>query len=440
MTNIALTPVTAVTCNDAFEVLDNAAIHIADGRITYIGPAADAPPFEADETIGGPHLVALPGLVNTHTHSAMTLLRGYADDMALEPWLHEKIWPFEAHLSGDDVYHGTLLAIVEMLRGGTTCFADMYHFYEDGVRAMIETGIRACPGGVLLGFLPEPERRIANAISFVRNFSGAGDGRITPFLAPHSLYTCNREQWSAMIDGARELGAPITTHVSETKREVADVTAQWGASPVQTLFEIGALDGPLVAAHCVHLDDRDIEIMSRRDSDGGTYFRVAHNPISNLKLASGFAPVPRLLQEGVTIGVATDSTASNNTLDMWEEMRIAALIHKATSGDPTAISAREALLMATREGARCLNLGHEIGSLEVGKKADVLLMDFDKPHLTPRHNVVSHLVYAANSSDVDTVLVDGEILVRGREFTRLDAARICADASAAAQRLVKAAV
>jgi 5-methylthioadenosine/S-adenosylhomocysteine deaminase len=242
-----------------------------------------------------------------------------------------------------------------------------------------------------------------------------------------------------MINGARELNVPIHTHIAETKREVAEVTAQWGASPVQTLEQIGALEGPLLAAHCIHLDDRDIEIMSLPDGAGSTNFRVAHNPISNLKLASGFAPVSRFLAEGITVGVATDSTASNNTLDMWEEMRVAALIHKATSGDPTAISARQALLMATREGANCLNLGHAIGSLEAGKKADILLMDFDKPHLVPRHNVVSHLVYAAGSADVDTVMVDGEILVRAGEFTRMDVAQVCADATAAAARLVVAA-
>jgi 5-methylthioadenosine/S-adenosylhomocysteine deaminase len=303
---------------------------------------------------------------------------------------------------------------------------------------MIETGIRACPGGVLLGFLPEPQRRIANAIAFVRDYNGAADGRITPFIGPHSLYTCNRDHWVAMIAGARELDVPIHTHVAETKREVADVTAQWGATPVQTLEQIGALEGPLLAAHCIHLDDNDIQIMSRRDGNGATNFRVAHNPISNLKLASGFAPVPRFLAEGITTGVATDSTASNNTLDMWEEMRVAALIHKATSGDPTAVSAQQALLMATREGASCLNLGHEIGSLEVGTKADVLLMDFDKPHLYPHHNVVSHLVYAAGSADVDSVIVDGQILVRGGQCTKLDASRICAEAQAAANRLVAA--
>lgn len=429
MPKILLSPVTAVTCNDAFEVIENAAIHIEDGRITFVGRAQDAPPFAADQTIGGEHLVAMPGLINTHTHSAMTLLRGYADDMALEPWLQTKIWPFEGNLNQDDVYWGTMLAIAEMLRGGTTTFADMYFFYEEGARAITQTGIRSCPGAVFLGFLPEPEKRLENAKSFVRDYAGAAEGRITPFFAPHSLYTVNADQWQTIIGWARELNVPIHTHVAETKREVEDVTKQWGQTPVQTLEKIGALEGPLLAAHCVHLTEADLNIMQRRD------LRVAHNPTSNLKLASGFSPVPELLKRGVKVGLGPDGTASNNNLDMWEELHLAALIHKATTGDPTAVSAQQALLMATRDGARCLSLEKEIGSLQTGKKADVILVDFDAPHLTPCFNVVSHLVYAAGASDVHSVIVDGEVLMHERRFTQLDTGQIMAKARESSKRL-----
>lgn len=436
MNRIRLAPVCAVTCNDGFEVIDNAAIHIEGDRIVYVGPQASAPPFDAQETIGGEHRVALPGLVNAHTHAAMTLMRGYADDMALEPWLHTKIWPFEANLQADDVYWGTLLAIVEMLRGGTTTFADMYFFYESGAQAVIESGIRACPGGVLLGFLPEAERRIANAIAFARDMRGAADGRIVPTLAPHSLYTCNREQWHAMIEGARANDLMITTHIAETRREVEDVRREWGHTPVRVLQEIGALDGPLLAAHGIYVDDGEFDIIdAHRDARGQSTLRIAHNPTSNLKLASGFAPIPKYLQRGITVALGPDGTASNNDLDMWEEMRLAALLHKATTGDPTAISAQQALLMATREGARALDLDDEIGTLEAGKKADIILVDFDKPHLTPRHNVVSHLVYAAKAADVDTVLIDGKVLLRDGQFTALDAKQISAEATARAQKL-----
>lgn len=436
MNRIRLLPGCAVTCNDQFELIENAAIHIEGDSIVYIGPQDSAPAFEADETIAGQHLVALPGLVNAHTHAAMTLLRGYADDMALEPWLHAKIWPFEANLQGDDVYWGTLLAIAEMLRGGTTTFADMYFFYERGAQAVIESGMRACPGGVLLGFLPEPQRRIANAIAFARDMRGAGDSRIVPTIAPHSLYTCNREHWRAMIEGARAHDLMITTHIAETRREVEDVRREWGNSPIRVLQEIGALDGPLLAAHCIYVDDEEFDILdSHRDARGQSTLRVAHNPTSNLKLASGFAPIPKYLERNITVALGPDGTASNNDLDMWEEMRLAALLHKATTGDPTAISAQQALLMATREGARALNLDHQIGTLETGKIADIVLVDFDKPHLTPRHNVVSHLVYAAKAADVDTVLVNGKVLLRGGQFTTLDVVQISAEANSRAQKL-----
>lgn len=427
---LLLSPVTAVTCNPSFEVIENAAIQIEDEQLVYVGEARTQPPFEADEVIGGSQFVALPGLVNTHTHAAMTLLRGYADDMALEPWLHTKIWPFESHLQAEDVYWGTQLAIAEMLRGGTTTFGDMYFFYHEGARAILESGIRACPGGVLLGFLPEADQRLRNAIEFVREYSG-GEGLIRPTLAPHSLYTCNRSQWEIIVATARELGVLIHTHAAETQREVAEVTRDWGASPIQTLKALGATESGVLAAHCVHVDGVDLEIMQHEK------FCVAHNPSSNLKLASGFAPVPEFLRRGITTGLATDGAASNNNLDVWTEMRLAALMHKGQSGDPTAVSARETLWMATLYGARCLGLESDIGSLEAGKKADVILLDFDQPHLTPRHSVASHLVYAAHSSDVDTVIVNGRVLLRGGEFAKLDAKRISARAQEHATRLAK---
>jgi 5-methylthioadenosine/S-adenosylhomocysteine deaminase len=233
-----------------------------------------------------------------------------------------------------------------------------------------------------------------------------------------------------IIGGAHDLGVMITTHASETRREVADVTAMWGQSPVQTLEKIGALEVPLLAAHCVYTDEKDREIMAARD------FRVAHNPQSNLKLASGIAPVDDYLRRGITVGLGPDGTASNNNLDMWEELRLAATLHKAATGDPTQVSARQALEMATIQGARCIGLESQIGSLEVGKKADVVLVDFDKPHLYPRHSVVSHLVYAVNSADVHSVLVDGRFLLKGTEFTALDVNQICAESARIARELV----
>ena len=409
---IALYPSVAVGCGPDFGTIENPAIHIENERFTFVGARAGAPAFEADETVEGDHLVAMPGLINTHTHAGMTLLRGYADDLPLEVWLQTKIWPFEANLASDDVYFGTLLACAEMIRGGTTTFCDMYFHEDRGVEAALSAGMRMCPGAVLLGFLPGADEKIANAREFVRQWRG--HELITPFLAPHSLYTCDEVQWRKLVEIAREERAIITTHASETRREVADVTDKWGQSPIQTLQKLGALDGHLLAAHCVYTDELDRDIMQ------STPFFVAHNPQSNLKLASGIAPVEDYLRRGIGVGLGPDGVASNNRLDVWQEMRLAATLHKATTGDATTISALQALKMATLDGARCLGLSHQIGTLENGKRADLVLVDFDKPHFYPRHNVVSHLVYAAGASDVDSTMVNGRFLLRGGKWQTLD--------------------
>jgi len=414
--NLALYPLAAVGCGAAFETLHNPVIHISNGRFVYVGSREGAPEFRTDETLENPHLVAMPGLINTHTHAGMTLLRGYADDLPLEEWLQTKIWPFEANLSGDDVFHATLLACAEMIRGGTTTFCDMYFHERRGVEAALQSGMRMCPGAVLLGFLPHAMDKIEAMREFVRDFRG--HELITPFLAPHSLYTCDEAQWRRLIEIAGEEGAPITTHASETLKEVEDVSRQWGQSPIQTLRKIGALDEHLLAAHCVHTDETDRDIMAQ------TPFFVAHNPQSNLKLASGIAPVADYLKRGITVGLAPDGTASNNNLDMWEEMRLAATLHKAQTLDATAISAHQALKMATLEGARCLGLAEQTGSLEEGKWADLLLIDFDATHLFPRHNLTSLLVYSAGAGDVHSTLVGGKFLLRAREFQTLDVREI----------------
>jgi 5-methylthioadenosine/S-adenosylhomocysteine deaminase len=424
---IALHPFVAVGCGSNFDTIANPAIHIENDRFVYVGPRQGAPEFEADETLEGEHLVAMPGLVNTHTHAGMTLLRGYADDMALEPWLQTKIWPFEANLSGDDVFQATLLACAEMIRGGTTTFCDLYFHERRGVEAALQSGMRMCPGAVLLGFLPGADEKIRQARDFLRDFGG--HELISPFLAPHSLYTCDLNQWQQLIEIAREESAIITTHIAETRREVADVTEKWGQSPVQTLKKIGALDGHLLAAHCVYTDEADREIMAQ------TPFFVAHNPQSNLKLGSGIAPVADYVQRGICVGLAPDGTASNNNLDMWEEMRLAATLHKAATLDATAVSAEQALRMATLDGARCLGLGEQTGSLEVGKRADCVMVDFDRPHLFPRHNITSLLVYSAGAGDVHSTLVNGRFLLRNFELRTLDARAIQSECERRAQEL-----
>jgi 5-methylthioadenosine/S-adenosylhomocysteine deaminase len=395
-----------------------------------VGPGeAFQPSGEPDDLIDGTDCVLLPGLVNAHTHAAMTLFRGSADDMPLEPWLEQKIWPVEMKLRPADVYWATKLAIAEMLRAGVTCFNDMYHFPEAGARAAIDAGIRMCPSGVLLGFLPNAEDLLSEAIEFCREFEEAGGGRITPMLAPHAPYTCPRPMLERVIAAACGLGVPIHIHLAETQDNVQSALDSYGKRPIEAMQEIGLFQVFVSAPHCVHLSDAEIEIIARAPVG------VAHCPGSNMKLSSGVAPVPELLAAGATVGLGTDGCASNNNLDLLEEARLAALLAKVNTGDPTALPAETALTLATRGSAEALSLADRIGTLEPGKRADCILIDLDQPHLYPRHNVVSHLIYAARAGDVRITIVDGEVLLRDGEFTRLDEREVIARTCESADRL-----
>lgn len=411
-------------------VLSSGALEAVDGAITYVGPAAGLPeaaqPADLRETIDGAGMLLMPGMVNAHTHLAMTLFRGYADDMPLKPWLEEKIWPIEMKLTGEDVYWGSMLGIVEMLRAGVTCFNDMYHFFEDGTRAAVDGGIRALPSGVLLGFVGDPLENLKKAVEFALR---SRTERITPMLGPHAPYTCSDELLRAVRDAALEHGLAVHIHLSETQQEVADSVGAHGATPVRHLADLGLLDGHVTAAHCVHLTDEDTEILTEKRVG------IAHCPGSNMKLASGFQPLPKLLEAGALVGLGTDGAASNNNLDLLEEARLAALLHKGFSGDPTVINAHQALRMATIGGAAAVGLEQQIGTLEVGKRADCILVNLQGAHTQPLFDVESQMVYAAQSSDVDTVIVDGEVLVKGGQLTRLDEAEVIARATACARRL-----
>lgn len=401
-------------------------------EITYAGPAAGAPrrePGDVAEAIDGSNCVAFPGLINAHTHLAMVLLRGFADDLPLMEWLEQKIWPTEANLEEQDVYWGTRLGVLELLRGGVTCFNDMYHYYETAADAAIDGGIRACPSGVLLGFLPNAGDVLERALDFAGRMRAQCAARVHPMLGPHAPYTCPADLLQRVVQGARANDLPIHIHVAETEQEVADAREQWGMSPVQRLEDLGVFDGPALAAHCVWLDDRDIDILVDRQVG------IAHCPGSNMKLASGFAPIPTLLERGAVVGLGTDGAASNNNLDLFEEMMLAAKIHKGNSGDPTVVKAHEALAMATREGARALGIGHLVGTLEPGKRADIALLDLSAPHLHPVHNVVSHFVYAARASDVKLTVVDGAVVMRDGEFPGQDVEEVYGECARRATRL-----
>jgi len=359
------------------------------------------------------------------------LVRGFADDLRVEEWLREKIWPMEMQLEEEDCYWGGLLGIVEMLKSGTTTFNDMYHFFEATARAARDSGIRACPSEVLLSFLPDARERMERAFRQAREWKGGADGRVRPMFAPHATYSVSEGMMREVVEEAKRQGLRVHIHLAETANEVEQSRAHTGRSPVQVAAEQGAFEPGALAAHCVHVSDGDVAILAEGRVG------VSHNPTSNLKLASGFAPVAKMLAQGVTVGLGTDGAASNNNLDMWEELRLAAIMHKAVTGDPTVLPAAQALRLATLGGAEALGLEKEIGSLEPGKKADIVLIDLRQPHLTPLFEPISHLVYCARADDVHTVIVNGEVLVDEGRCVRLDEAEIMAKGAEHARALLK---
>ncbi|AOQ23631.1 5-methylthioadenosine/S-adenosylhomocysteine deaminase [Moorella thermoacetica] len=402
-------------------VIAKGVIAINDDRLHYVGRADGLPAgWQADTVIEAGDMVALPGLVNAHTHAAMTLLRSYADDLPLKQWLEEKIWPREDRLEREDIYWGSKLALLEMIRSGTTTFADMYFHMDAVAEAVVESGLRAslCQG--LIGLQDTSNKRLEAGISLVKEWHGAGEGRITTMLGPHAPNTCTPEYLTRVAETAAGLGVGLHIHLAETRGEVEDVKARYGATPVALVNKLGLLDLSVLAAHCVHLTTEEIAILAEKKVG------VAHCPESNLKLASGVAPVKEMLAAGVNVAIGTDGAASNNNLDMVAETRTAALLAKGITGDPTVVPAHKALVMATLNGARALGLEKEIGTLEAGKKADLILVDMRQPHLMPPNDVEANLVYAARGSDVDTVIVNGKILMARGEVKTLDAEEIYA--------------
>ena len=397
-------------------VVQEGSIAIEGDKITAIGEVPAS--WKPDRTIDAKDKFAVPGFVNAHTHASMTLLRSYADDMKLMDWLQQKIWPIEAKMRNEDVYWGAMLAAVEMIQSGTTTFADMYGPDMEKVAEVVETsGLRAVLSRGLIGVAPDADEKLQENATLFKNWHKKADGRITVMFGPHALYTCPPDYLRKVAETAKALGAEIHIHMSETKGEVEDCLKQYGKRPFAHVASTGLFDNGTLAAHCVHLDDEDVAIIKKYG------IRVAHNPGSNMKLASGIAPVPRLLKEDVCVALGTDGASSNNNLDMLEEVNLAAMLHKVASYDPEAVPAREALCMGTVYGAKAVGLS-EVGSLKEGYKADIVLFDMNSPAWVPRHDPVSLLVYSANAASVDTVIVDGRILMEKRELLTLDEERI----------------
>ncbi len=402
-------------------------IVVDKGRIVSVGAVGTMGAFRREMDASN-HAV-MPGFVNCHGHAAMTLLRGIGDDLPLHQWLEEEMWPREDRLDGEAVYWGTMLAIAEMLKSGTTTFTDMYFFMDDVARAVEETGIRAVLSRGMIGTSEEEgSSRMEDSEEFVRRWHGAAGGRISVMLGPHAPYTCSETYLSRVANLSARLAVPVQTHISETEHEVETMLARHGKTPVEIVRDSGLMDRPLIAAHCVDLRQGDIEILAEKE------VTVAHNPGSNLKLGSGIAPIPGLLEKGVVVGLGTDGAASNNNLDMMEEMRLAALIHKGANRQPTLLPAETVFSMATEAGGRALFLD-DVGRLEPGCRADIVLMCLNRPHLTPANNILSHMVYAAQPSDVDTVIVDGRVLVEGGRLVELDEEKIMAEAERCARQI-----
>ena len=412
-------------------------IGITGGRIALVGEsAAEAEAFAARfgaagnlRVIDGSRFVAMPGLVNLHNHVSMALMRSYADDMPLMRWLKEKIWPFEARLTPDDIYLGAKLGIAEMLLGGTTTFVDMYLMADRVAEAVDETGIRAvvCPTFFDDGI----ENHEPAAIAVIERFNGRDDDRITVRIAPHAPYTNSPDTIRKAVEVCKKYGVGIHVHLSETLDEAEIIRNAYGKTPTEYLADLGLFDVPTLAVHCVHLSETDMDILLRHGVS------VGHNPQSNMKLASGIAPVARMIERGITVGIGTDGPSSNNDLDMWDEMRTASLLQKVATGDPCVLPAYHTLQMATCQGARALGMEGRIGVLVPGARADVILIDTDKAHLTPQHDLISNLVYCGKASDVNTVIVDGRTLVENRQLLRLDVQSLCRAAEKRAEELVK---
>ena len=408
---------TVVVMDDGGTILEGGAVLIEGDRIAALIAAGGPRPTGVRVIDATGHLV-IPGLVNTHGHAAMSLLRGLADDLPLMTWLNDYIFPAEAALVAPDfVYWGTLLSSVEMLKGGTTTFADMYYFRDDMARATIDAGIRSVTGPHVIGFptpdFPTPEASLADAAEFMERYRG--HPTVVPAVAAHALYTTPLEAVEAAFRLAERYDAPFQIHAVEDPSE--DVTARelTGMGVVEALESIGALRPGTVLAHSIYLSDEDIQ----RIAAGGA--GIAHNPQSNMKLGvARAAPVAKALAAGIPVGIGTDGPASNNDLDMFDEMDAAAKLQKFMLGDPAALPAATVFRMATMGGARVLNLHDEIGSLEPGKRADIVLVDMQRPGLTPLYSIYSHLVYAARGSDVTTVIVNGRVVVEDGEILTVD--------------------
>jgi 5-methylthioadenosine/S-adenosylhomocysteine deaminase len=426
---------TVVTMDGSRRVIEDGAIAVRGGRVVAVDDTKDIDRrYTAREVINAGGKVVIPGLINGHTHVPMTLFRGIADDLDLQEWLTKYIFPAEAkNVTEDFVRVGTRLGIAEMLRSGTTTYCDMYYFEDAIADETFKAGMRGVLGETVIDFPVADNKTYEEGLQYSERFINhwKGNSLIVPAIAPHAPYTVSEDHLKAARALSDRTGAPVVIHISETKREVDDSVKAKGASPVDYLNRIGFLNNRTIAAHMVWPSDGELDLLKRLGVG------IVHNPQSNMKLASGVTPVPKMLRENLPVGLGTDGAASNNDLNLWEEMDSAAKLHKLISNDPKVVTAEEAFEMATIRGARALHLEKEIGSIEKGKRADIVIVDLESLNQTPSYNIYSDLVYSTKAGDVRTVIIEGRVVMRERRLLTLNEETIKADARRYRERIIK---
>jgi len=421
--------VAVITLDDEGRVLPHADVAIDGERILAVGEVPAG--FEADEVVDGRDRLLMPGFFNAHTHAAMTLVRGWADDLPLDRWFNERIWVAESALREEDVYWGAALAAAEMIRGGTVGFADHYFHMDRVAEVVVEAGLRANLAWCVFGLGPEAEigADLDGSIGFAERWQGEADGRIRTVLGPHAPYTCPREFLGRVAREAARHDLGVHIHLAESEGQVEDSLKRYGVTPVALLDQLGLFDVPAIAAHCIYASEGDLDILWEKS------VHVVQCPNCHMKLGMGVTPVPAMLARGINVALGTDGAASNNDLDMLQEARLAALIQKNHLRDPEVFPGELALRLATEAGARALGL-EDCGIVAPGGLADLILFDLDRPHMRPRHDLVANVLYAAKPSDVTHVMVNGRWLLRGGELTTLDEERILYEAERRAWRMV----
>lgn len=432
--NILLKNIGIITADEKCPFIDNGSVCIKDGIIEFAGTTSEVPEdFHADKVIAGKNRLVMPGLINAHTHSAMTIFRNYGGDLTLEEWLFDKIIPAEGKLSPEDVYWGSMQGIVEMIKSGTTCFADMYLHIDEAVKAVEESGIRA---NISRGPITSSVRGngltvdVQGCSEFYKTWNNKADGRIKVSVEIHSAYLFDMESITGAAALAKELGTRIHIHILETAKEKEICLEKYGMNSPELCLKCGVLEVPVFAAHGVHLSEEEMDLFKSKGVS------IVHNPTSNLKLGSGIARVPLMLDKGLNVCLGTDGASSNNNMNMFEEMNLAALLHKGYNQNPVLVNAEQAIRMATVNGAKAIGFGDETGSIQKGKKADLIILDTDKPHYYPMNDELSAVVYTAQGADVDTVIIDGNIILENRELKTIDEEKVKYQVSAAAKRIL----